>query len=71
MIPSWNDLAVAEEHRRDLLREAAELRRCAAVGPDSARRPHPGPLNRALARLGRLMVAWGARLQELEAAPAE
>lgn len=68
MIPSWNDLAVAEEHRRDLLREAAELRR-RAVGAEPIARP--GAVPRALARLGRLMIAWGARLQELEAAPAK
>lgn len=69
MIPSWNDLRVAEQHRQDLLRAAEEER--LATCARAACAPRPRRAARALAGLGRLMVAWGSRLAQLEAAPAE
>lgn len=66
MTPSLNDIAVAEERRRELLRQAAQVRteaalRAALAASGPAR---PGLRRRALASLGRLLVAWGLRLQE-------
>lgn len=71
MLPNWNDLGAAEERRRAMLREA-EARRAAVSVERSGRQrapARPGPAARALGRLGRLMMAWGARLQELEVEP--
>lgn len=68
MLPNLNDIQVAEEHRKDLLREAARRRQNAEIaaalrGQRRQRRPF---YLRALAGLGRRLVAWGAWLQGLE-----
>jgi hypothetical protein len=56
------DLMLAEQHRRDLMREVQEERRAALAR--AALRPKRVVWHRAaLARLGRVMVAWGTRLQ--------
>lgn len=68
MQPNWNDIRGAEEHRQDLLREAARRRfahEASALAPAATppRRLH----TRALARLGRWLVLWGSRLEALDA----
>jgi hypothetical protein len=69
MIPNWNTLSAAEEHRKDLLREAAEEQH--AMRAVRLTRPRRRPFTRALGALGRRLVAWGSRLERLEAAIAE
>lgn len=70
IVPSWNDISVAEEHFADMVREVERDRYAAraeglGAGAAPARR---GPTARALARLGRAMVAWGTRLEALSPA---
>ncbi len=69
MVPNLNELRLAEERRRELLREAALLRQDAEIAAiiqaaRLRRRPFYGG---ALARLGRLLAAWGAQLQAIDA----
>lgn len=64
MLPNWNDMRVAEQHRQEMLASSARermVRSAAAGGPRAAR------LGRHLgAQLGRVLVAWGTRLQAME-----
>ena len=71
MGPNWNDIRVAEEHFADMRREVERERRLAhaAALASASRPPRRGLPARALARVGRLLVAWGSRLEAL--APAE
>lgn len=69
MLPNWNDLQGAEEHRRELLAMAAHARLAAEAGAPEPPRARRTRYARALARLGRLMMDWGARLQQFDPAP--
>lgn len=64
MAPNFNDYRTAESHRQDLLREAEQLRRSAAIEEAARaarpRRPIYAPL---LARLGQWMIVWGTHLR--------
>ncbi len=63
---TWISQAVAEEHRRDLLRTADVHRRYVA-----ARRSRPTPVHASWdARLGWLLIRVGCRLVALRATPA-
>lgn len=66
--PSYYE-ALAEQHRHDLLREAAQIQLADQIDPSSAppllRRVY-GPL---LARLGHWMLIWGTRLTTNYAGP--
>lgn len=69
MLPNWNDMRVAEQRRHELLAEAARDRLAGEAGHSEAPPTRPALHARTLARLGRLMVCWGARLQRLDPVP--
>lgn len=58
---SWRDYWIARERYEDLLRHAQHERLIRHI--IRSRRTKPGILDRALAWLGRRLVAWGIRLQ--------
>jgi hypothetical protein len=61
IMSSWMDEAIAEEHRKDLLR-AADRRRITRQA-QAARRGHTRLYSSALVRLGQWLEAWGCGLQ--------
>jgi hypothetical protein len=60
----WLDIEVRKEQQKDLLREAQQ-RREARQQHEPARQPYAP----ALARIGRWLHAWGARLEARYSAP--
>ncbi len=63
-----NDAFYAEERRKDMLREAEHDRLVRLARPARPRRARF--YGRALAWMGRQLIAWGRRLQERYGAPA-
>jgi hypothetical protein len=63
---SWNDIAMKEEMRQDMLRAAAHR---TLVAQALAARPPVGWRSQALVQLGRRLETWGQRLQIRYAQP--
>jgi hypothetical protein len=57
----WVHIMVAQEHYKDLLRQAENER---LIRQARARHRRPELYRRAMAWLGRRLVTWGASLQE-------